>query len=367
MEINIEDWHEFEVGKLFKIFKSKTYNKGDVTSDFSEDDETINYVTRSKFNNGVTDIVKKENDFEVNPKGTISFGAENADFFIQTEEYITGNSMCYIDTKHLTMNQALFIKTILQKQITQRYGFTDGLTGSKLKKEKILLPAIYNAEKDDYDPDWNYMEEFIRELKEENERKLFSLKTLFNPDNALIRDGGGYELDISSWHEFEVEELFNILALKEKLGVEDVDIAGDTPVYSSETQNYGLYGYTSKKAQYAINDDNPFYIIFGDHTRAFNFVFSDFSISDNVKVLSPKFGNNINTALFIITSWSKAIPDLGYSRHWSIAKNIKILLPAIYNSEKEEYKPDWEYMENFITNLQKETKNQLRRLKQKNE
>lgn len=88
--------------------------------------------------------------------------------------------------------------------------------------------------------------------------------------------GEGYELDISSWHEFEVEELFNILALKEKLGVEDVDIVGDTPVYSSETQNYGLYGYTSKKAQYTINDDNPFYIIFGDHTRAFNFVFSDF-------------------------------------------------------------------------------------------
>ena len=140
MKINIDSWHEFEVGKLFKVFKSKTYNKGDVTSDFSEDNEAINYVTRSKFNNGVTDIVKKENDFEVNPKGTISFGAENADFFIQTEEYITGNSMCYIDTKHLTINQALFIKTILQKQITQRYGFTDGLTGSKLKKRKNITP-----------------------------------------------------------------------------------------------------------------------------------------------------------------------------------------------------------------------------------
>ena len=96
--------------------------------------------------------------------------------------------MCYIDTKHLTMNQALFIKTILQKQITQRYGFTDGLTGSKLKKEKILLPTIYNAEKDDYDPDWNYMEEFIRELKEENEAKLASLR-MFKPI--------GDEIDIS--------------------------------------------------------------------------------------------------------------------------------------------------------------------------
>lgn len=60
MEINIENWKEFEVGNLFKIFKSKTYNKRDVTSDFSEDDKTINYVTRSRFNNGVTNIVKKK-------------------------------------------------------------------------------------------------------------------------------------------------------------------------------------------------------------------------------------------------------------------------------------------------------------------
>ena len=82
MKLNIDEWKEFEVGKLFKVFKSKVYNKGDVSSDFSEDDETINYVTRSKFNNGVTAIVKKKSNFITNPKGTISFGAENADFFI---------------------------------------------------------------------------------------------------------------------------------------------------------------------------------------------------------------------------------------------------------------------------------------------
>ena len=190
MKINIDDWQEFEVGELFEIVKTKTYNKGDVIYDFSEKDDFINYVTRSKFNNGVTSIVKKEKNFIANPKGTISFGAENADFFIQTEEYITGNSMCYIDTKHLTINQALFIKTILQKSITQRYGFTDGLTGSKLKKEKILLPAVYNPDKESYEPDWDYMEEFIKEFKEENERKLSVLKTLHNPDSNLSRGGG---------------------------------------------------------------------------------------------------------------------------------------------------------------------------------
>lgn len=357
MEINIDDWKEFEVGKLFEIINSKPYHKSDVITADEENSASVNYITRSKFNNGLLYKVEDNKNFDKNPKNTISFGAENADFFIQLEEYITGNKMYYIDTQELTLNQSLFFKTVLQKTLTNRYGFSDGLTGERLKVEKILLPAIYNQEKKEYEPNWDYMEEVINELKEENERKLSSLKTLFDPEN------GGYNLDISDWHEFEVGELFNILAIKEKLGVKDVDVVGDIPVYSSETQNYGLYGYTSKKAQYIINEDNPFYIIFGDHTRAFNFVFSDFSISDNVKVLSPKFGNNINIALFIITSWSKAIPNLGYSRHWSIAKDIKILLPAIYNDEKEEYEPDWEYMDNFITNLQENVKDQLRRLK----
>lgn len=190
MEINIESWKEFEVGDLFRIINSKPYHKENVTIADDNDLNSVNYITRSKFNNGLLYKVENSKNFIKNPKNTISFGAENADFFIQLEEYITGNKMYYIDTQELTLNQSLFFKTILQKTLTDRYGFTDGLTGERLKEETIKLPAVYNAEKEKYEPDWNYMEKFIKELKEENERKLSILKTLFNPDNALICDGG---------------------------------------------------------------------------------------------------------------------------------------------------------------------------------
>lgn len=47
-----------------------------------------------------------------------------------------------------------------------------------------------------------------------------------------------------------------------------------------------------------------------------------------------------------MTSWLANISDLEYSRHWSIAKKIKIKLPV-----KSDNTPDWDYMERYIENL----------------
>ncbi|MDY3245465.1 restriction endonuclease subunit S [Campylobacter sp.] len=92
---------------------------------------------------------------------------------------------------------------------------------------------------------------------------------------------------------------------------------------------------------------NLFFVIFGDHTRAFNIATNDFCVADNVKVLEPKIFN-IKSILFIITIWQKGIPNLGYARHWSIAKNIQIKLPITANGEI-----DFDFMENFIKAIQK--------------
>lgn len=47
-----------------------------------------------------------------------------------------------------------------------------------------------------------------------------------------------------------------------------------------------------------------------------------------------------------MTSWLANISDLGYSRHWSIAKKTKIKLPV-----KSDNTPDWYYMEKYIEKI----------------
>lgn len=104
-------------------------------------------------------------------------------------------------------------------------------------------------------------------------------------------------------------------------------------------------GKTLLNADYIIDEDNPCYICFGDHTRTFNVVKNDFCVMDNVKVLRCKDKYSINSILFILSSWKKDIIDLGYSRHWKIAKNSKILLPT------KNGKIDFDFMESFIAEL----------------
>lgn len=90
-KIDTSGWKEFKLGYimvgnkkqghgLFEIVNSVAYHGKDVTE--TDSDDGINYITRSKFNNGLKARVVRLDKFKVNPAGTISFGAENADFFL---------------------------------------------------------------------------------------------------------------------------------------------------------------------------------------------------------------------------------------------------------------------------------------------
>ena len=69
---------------------------------------------------------------------------------------------------------------------------------------------------------------------------------------------------------------------------------------------------------------------------------------DNVKVLKPNKKYKLSELLFITSSWKKGIKNLGYARHWKIAKEAKILLPTKNNQI------DFDFMEFFIAELEAE-------------
>lgn len=153
-KINVEKWKDFKIGDLFDIISPKVYHTKHVTMS----DDGIPYIVRSKYNNGMKYRVKNREEYILNPGGTISFGAENATFFYQAEEFISGRDMYYIDTRGISKNCALFIITCLQR-ITDKYSYNYGLFPKLLKEEVIKLPATKDEK-----PDWNYMEKYIKSL-----------------------------------------------------------------------------------------------------------------------------------------------------------------------------------------------------------
>lgn len=154
-------------------------------------------------------------------------------------------------------------------------------------------------------------------------------------------------INTNNWKEFKINELFELIPIKNKLSRKDLEDDGDIPVYSSTTINNGIEGYTKKEADFHVNN-NEIYVIFGDHTKAMSISVNDFAVMDNVKVLKPIY-NDIDVIQYICTIWKKKIPSLGYARHWSAAKSIKIKLP-VNDKNDIDIKYIKEYMEKLYKN-----------------
>lgn len=93
-------------------------------------------------------------------KGVILFGAENASFFYQKENFVFGRDIYYIDTRHLSEKACLFLVSCLDT-LTDKYSYSYGLFPDLLKKEKIKLSVDVHG-----NPDWDYMEKYIEKIKE---------------------------------------------------------------------------------------------------------------------------------------------------------------------------------------------------------
>ena len=234
-KIDTSGWKEFKLGYimvgnkkqghgLFEIVNSVAYHGKDVTE--TDSDDGINYITRSKFNNGLKARVVCLDKFKVNPAGTISFGAENADFFYQTEPYITGNKMYYIDTTALSERACRFLKSILEATFTANYSFSDGMIPARIYDECIKLPTTPDGA-----PDWAYMESYMANLETKVAESLTMLQA--------AKDAEKKKVDTREWGEFRVGELFDAALSKDDIQPK-VIVEGNTPLVSSGKENNGI-------------------------------------------------------------------------------------------------------------------------------
>lgn len=158
-------WKEFKVKDIFKVTNSKSYHKTQLITNNGD----IPYITRTSFNNGLECLVQNDN-FLLNPKDTISLGAENADFFYQGYEYITGNKMYYLQNNHINRYVGLFITQMLQISIKNcGFGYGIALTGTRLKDRMIYLPIDSNG-----NPHYAFMESTMRKLEQKHLRDIFA-------------------------------------------------------------------------------------------------------------------------------------------------------------------------------------------------
>lgn len=157
INLNTTDWKYFRYdngtnNSIFKIKKGKRLTKKDQING------KIPYVSSSSLNNGIDNYLSNG----YTDKNCISFACYGSigEVFYQDEKvWISDNANAfYVRKKMLNPFLAIFLVTVLR---LEKFRFSYGMTGKKerLQGFSIKLPIDING-----DPDWNYMENYIKSL-----------------------------------------------------------------------------------------------------------------------------------------------------------------------------------------------------------
>lgn len=154
-EVDIKNvkWHSFILEDIATIESGQDIYKRERTIGNTP------YVTATALNNGIGYFVgndnktRQSNAISVNRNGSVGYA------FYHPYEALYGNDTRKVIPNNDNSYVALFITAAITKQ-KEKYGYGYKLGTARLKKQKIMLPVT-----DDFKPDYNFMENYMKQLK----------------------------------------------------------------------------------------------------------------------------------------------------------------------------------------------------------
>lgn len=171
-KVDTREWGEFRVGELFEVKISKSVDKGGL--EFAEDGEYA-FIGRTPLNNGIQGRLNKLK-FEANQEGTYSI-AQIGMHVCQYRErkwYASQNIFVLTPFAEKSYKANKFIATIITRYLDCAYGedtYATYPTAKTLPHLKIKLPVDKTGQ-----PDWAYMEEYMRKMEERVKATIGELK-----------------------------------------------------------------------------------------------------------------------------------------------------------------------------------------------
>ena len=347
-KIDTSRWKTFVVGELFpSSVKPPVLHARQVV----ETDDGIHYVVRTKFNNGIKCRVRPVPDVTPSPAGVITWGAENAAFFYQAEEFLSGRDIYYVDTRAYSATTCMFLATCLQT-VAHKYPYNYGLFPDMLKEEQISLPVDASGK-----PDWAYMDEYMSAVIKESEASLESLRQA---------DEKKHTLDVHEWQKFIIGDLFEKLQLdvKKENFNKTYDVSDERteefnlPLVNAKHGNNGIMYYGREAdfetAEMTIDIVQNGAIATGDvyaQPQKTGVLWDAYLIKPKAKIDSAA------TLMFLASVLEKAIKDkFSYNDKcvWDKVKLLSVTLPCTYDG-----KPDWAYMDKYMRTIMDSAKSDL--------
>ena len=157
---DMSSWQWFYISDIFQMEKGRDNAQ-------IEDNGDNCLVSATQFNNGICGKCNSGNKLFDGNSITVSSNGEVGEAFYQEESFFATGDVNILDVIEkykgkLNKYNAMFLTTMIkQEKFRYAYGRKWGI--NRMETSRIKLPAIVNS-KGNYEPDWQYMESYIKSL-----------------------------------------------------------------------------------------------------------------------------------------------------------------------------------------------------------
>ena len=304
-------------------------NKFDL-QDMTFDAPTVNFISRTATNNGISAKVDKIENIEPYSGGclTIALGGSIGAAFYQEKAFYTSQNIAVIRFREdISFLAKLYLCQIIKFEVKNKFRAFGRELNRHIKTDfSVELPVDQENL-----PNWHYMEEYMKSLRYK------PITTKIKKEHLILNS--------EIWKKYTMENLFDFVKGK-RLTKEDM-IQGNINFLGAISENNGVRekietDYFWKPNCITVNYN-------GSVGEAF-YQSEPFWASDDVNVLYAKdfWKMNKYIAMFLITIIKANRYRFSYGRKWTIEKmkETVIKLPG-----KKDGTPDFAYMENYIKHL----------------
>lgn len=337
--VDTSTWKPFQLIGVNGLFD--TYSSGQISVARNLVDGDMPYVGAvfSDKDNGVVRYVTPSDVNQVTEGNCIACvcdGAAIGTNMYQPDDFVGTTNLKMLHGSFLNPLTGLFLVTALNAACKQRgYSYFDKRNSDAFCREVILLPATADGE-----PDWAYMEAYMRQVMD---REAMFAEHLASLTAEAVADG--HVVDTSAWKAFRVGELFDIQKGKRLTKADMVD--GNYPFVGASAVSNGVTAFVGNDAY--LHDGHCLTVCYNGSVGETFLQKEPFWASDDVNVLRPFDESVSDFALMFVAPCIRSLRrNYGYTNKWTSAKMAEdvIFLPATPDGA-----PDWAYMERYMRDV----------------
>lgn len=351
--IDTSEWKEFRVGKWFETEKNgkQVPTGASIPKLELKENGSTPRISVTGINNGILGyfdyIGSNVNNYRVY-QNFVSVSFLGTVFYQKGSASLDMKVHC-LKPLNIELNEytGSFLVAAIKASL-KNYAYSDQLSSTVLPNVNIKLPATPSGE-----PDWEYMENYMRKYEQQTNASITVLKHLTETQKPK-------HIDTSKWKRFPLysEHLFTV-----EMGnkMDRIKMSKDAPSVNfvgRGSVNNGVVDYVDIVRDVVPYKAGCLTLSLGGSVGATFIQEKDFYTSQNVCVLIPKWEMSIYCKRFISTMITcegqrryKAFVD-ELNRH--IKTDFSILLPVTSSGE-----PDWNLMEQYMRQVELQVKNSI--------